>query len=205
VAKSTISHQLHVLIANEHAGPLVELEAIVRGLGHDVVAREIDPAEAAQLTREHRPDVALVGVDESSEHALTLIGTIAREAACPVIAVLDAPNPEFVAEAARRGIFAYVDQSDPAEFQSAIELVLQRFAAFRNLEGAFGRRAVVERAKGILMERHQISERDAFELLRQHARRSGRKLTDVAAAVTESHLLLPADTTAASTDEDASV
>jgi len=195
-------HLLRILIADEHSSRLVELEAIVRGLGHDVIAREIDPAEVARLTREHQPDLALVGLDKSSEHALILIGNIAHEATCPVIAVLGAPDPDFIAEAARHGVFAYVDRDDSAEFQSAIEIALQRFAAFRNLEGAFGRRALIERAKGILMERHQIGERDAFELLRSQARNSGRKLTDVATAVIDSHLLLPARTPPQAEDDE---
>lgn len=193
-AASDTSRHLHVLIANEHAERLSALEAIVRGLGHDVIAREIDPAEVAKHTREHQPDLALVGLDQSSEHALALIGKIVHEATCPVIAVLHTPNPEFIAEAAHRGVFAYVDQDDPAEFQSAIELALERFTSFRNLEGAFGRRALIERAKGILMERHHINERDAFELLRSQARHNGRKLTDIASAINDSHTLLPATT-----------
>jgi AmiR/NasT family two-component response regulator len=75
-------------------------------------------------------------------------------------------------EAARRGVFACVAHDDPAELESAIEVVLHRFAEFRSLEGAFGRRAPIERAKGILMERHQVSEREAFKLLRSTARSS---------------------------------
>jgi response regulator NasT len=51
---------------------------------------------------------------------------------------------------------------------------------------------VTERAKGILMERHGLDERQAFELLRDHSRRTGRKLVDIAAAVVDSHLVLPA-------------
>jgi AmiR/NasT family two-component response regulator len=68
--------------------------------------------------------------------------------------------------------------------------VLSRFAEYHRLEGAFGRRAVTERAKGILMERYQIDEAAAFEMLRGHARGSNQRLVDVAAAVTTSHRLL---------------
>ena len=75
-----------------------------------------------------------------------------------MIAVLDASDPEFVNEAARRGIFAYITDGDPQELQSALDIVLRRFAEFQSLEGAFGRRAVIERAKGILMERRAIAE-----------------------------------------------
>ena len=99
---------------------------------------------------------------------------------------------EFVNEAAKRGIFAYISHGDPEELQSALDIVLRRFAEFQGLEGAFGRRALIERAKGILMERHAVGEQEAFEILRGHSRSTGRKLVDVAEAVVDSHLLLPA-------------
>ena len=134
--------------------------------------------------------MALVGVGESSEHALDLISQIVQEAACPVIAILETKDAAFVNEAAKRGIFAYVTHGDPEELQGAVDIVLRRFAEFHRLEGALGRRALTERAKGILMERHALDEREAFEMLRSHSRRTGRKLIDVAEAVTTSHLLL---------------
>ena len=59
------------------------------------------------------------------------------------------------------------------------------------LEGALERRAVIERAKGILMERHSVDEQRAFELLRDHSRGSGRRVLDVARSVVEGHALLP--------------
>jgi len=58
------------------------------------------------------------------------------------------------------------------------------------LEGALPRRALIERAKGILMERHSLADRAAFELMREHARSNNRTVVDVAAAVTEGHALL---------------
>jgi AmiR/NasT family two-component response regulator len=68
---------------------------------------------------------------------------------------------------------------------------LRRFAEYHDLEGAFGRRAVTERAKGILMERHGIDEQAAFNLLRDHARRNNRKMVDVAEEIMSMHRLLP--------------
>ena len=59
------------------------------------------------------------------------------------------------------------------------------------LEGALERRVVIERAKGILMERHSADEREAFELLRDHARTSSRRVVDVAQSVLDGHALLP--------------
>ena len=183
---------LRILIANELADRLETVASIVMSMGHTVIARELNVDEVGQVTREERPDVALVGLGESPEHALDHISRIVREAACPVIALLHNDDPEFVNEAAKRGVFAYITNGDPAQLQSAIDIVLRRFAEYHSLEGAFGRRAVIERAKGILMERHAITDQKAFELLREHSQRTGRKLFDVAQAVLESHTLLSA-------------
>ena len=81
--------------------------------------------------------------------------------------------------------------ADGEGWQSSIDIVLRRFAEYQDLEGAFGRRAVTERAKGILMERHSVDDATAFAMLRDHSRGANRKLFDVAAAVVDGHGLLP--------------
>ena len=181
---------LRVLIANERRDRLELLAHVVAGLGHEVIAREVDVHEVGAVTAREQPDVALVGLGLSSEHALELIGEIVREASCPVIALLAARDPAYVHEAAKRGVFAYIIDTTPEELQSAIDITLQRFSEYHSLQGAFGRRAVIEQAKGILMARHAIDADTAFEMLRDHSQHSGRKLSDVAGAVVESHLLL---------------
>ena len=185
-------HQhLRVLVANQRSDRLDYVTKVVVSLGHEVVARSIDVGEVATVTGRERPDVALVGLGDSSAHALELIGEIVRQAACPVITLLETDDHDFVSEAAKRGVFAYITDTNPDQLQDSIEIVLRRFAEFQNLEGAFGRRAVIERAKGILMERHGANEELAFEMLRTHARSGNRKLVDVAAAVVDGHGLLP--------------
>jgi AmiR/NasT family two-component response regulator len=186
---SELQH-LRVLIANEKRERLELLAAVVIGLGHDVIAREIYVKEVGAATARERPDVALVGLGSSSDHALGLISEIVREASCPVIAILHADDPAYIHEAAKRGVFAYIIDASPEELQSAIDITLQRFAEYQSLQGAFGRRAVIEQAKGILMARHSTTADRAFEMLRDHSQHNGSKLSDVAAAVVESHLLL---------------
>jgi response regulator NasT len=107
-----------------------------------------------------------------------------------VIALLNASDPAYIREAAKRGIFAYIIHDDPDELASAIDITLQRFAEYHNLQGAFGRRARIEQAKGILMARNSIDEDEAFKMLRDHSQHTGRKLADLADAVVQSHLLL---------------
>ena len=152
------TEHLRVLIANERRDRLALVAPVVANLGHEVIAREIDVADVGVVTATEQPDVALVGLGKSSEHALAMIGEIVQEAACPVILLMHAPDPAFVKEASKRGIFACITDADVDDWQSAIDIVLRRFTEYHDLEGAFGRRAVTERAKGILMERHSVDE-----------------------------------------------
>jgi len=189
MAENGIDH-LRVLIANERQDRLALLAEVVSGLGHEVIAGSVEVEEVGAVTAREHPDVALVGLGVSSEHALELIAKIVREASCPVIALLSAKDPVYVREAAKRGVFAYIVDTTPEELQGAIDITLQRFAEYHSLQGAFGRRATIEQAKGILMARHAIDGDKAFEMLRDHSQHHGRKLADIAAAIVESHLLL---------------
>jgi two-component system, response regulator / RNA-binding antiterminator len=182
---------LRVLIANERKDRLALVAPIVVALGHEVIARTIEVEDVGAVTARERPDVALVGLGESSEHALDLIDKIVREATCPVIVLLHARDPEFIKEASKRGVFAHISDADVEDWQSSIDITLRRFAEYHDLEGAFGRRALTERAKGILMERHAVDEASAFEMLRERSRIDNRKLIDLAAAVVDGHRLLP--------------
>ena len=185
------TEHLRVLIANERKDRLAVVAPIVAALGHEVVAREITVDDVGLVTARERPDVALVGLGESSDHALGLIEKIVQEAACPVILLIHAPDPAFVKQASKRGIFAYVTDAEARDWQSSIDIVLRRFAEYHDLEGAFGRRALTERAKGILMERNSVGEGAAFDMLRNESRTANRKLVDIAGAVVDGHRLLP--------------
>jgi len=194
-----VGHQgLRVLLADEDAGALRLTAGLVRRLGHVPIEIAVDAAAAADTIVRDDPDLSIVVVDRDDDVALDLIEEIAAFARGPVIALIDEEDAAFVAEAARRGIFAYARQETPESIQAAIEIAMRRFAEQRELveqverlEGALERRTVIERAKGILMERHGLDDRAAFERLRDHARSRNRTVVGVAAAVTEGHQLLP--------------
>ena len=181
-------NRLRVLVANERQDRLVNVAAVIAGLGHEVIAPQIEVTEVGPVTARELPDVAFVGLGESSEHALELIEQIVHEAACPVVALLHEPDPAFVVEAARRGVFAYITDGDPQDWQNSIEIVLRRFAEYRDLEGAFKRRTITERAKGILMERHAVDEEGAFQMLRDHARSTQSVLVETAQSIIDGTL-----------------
>jgi AmiR/NasT family two-component response regulator len=186
--------QLRILIANEQLEHLHLLADVLTVLGHNVIAQETVVSEVAAATARELPDVALVGLGDSMQHALDLIAEIVREAACPVIALLPIKDDAFIHEAAKRGIFASVFHEDPDQLRTAIEIALHRFADYHGLQAAFGRRATIEQAKGILMSQHNISADQAFKRLSEYSQHSGTKLVNVAAAVIESHRLLRPDT-----------
>ena len=132
--------RLRVLIANQKDDRLELLATVVEDMGHEVVARSITVSEVAALTARQLPDVAVVGLGESSAHALELISEIVRESYCPVIAILSDFDEAWVSEAAKRGVYAYILDGHPEELQSAIDVTLSRFADAQSLQSAIERR-----------------------------------------------------------------
>lgn len=181
---------LRILIADEQPAPLEQMADVARSLGHDVVAVELAVSSAARAIREQSPELAIVGLHVDEEHALELVKQIVDEANCPVIVQSNGDDPQFAARAAERGAFGYTTPVEADALQAAIEVAVRRFEELaeleeqvENLEGALRRRALVERAKGMLIERQGIDERAAFELLRERARSSNRTLVEVAESV----------------------
>jgi response regulator NasT len=183
--------RLRVLVANEDDAQITTLVSIVAGLGHEVIAQTIDVALVGELAAREQPDVALVSLGPNTDHAVEMIERIVQEATCPVIALTHAPDAAFVSRASALGVFAAITDREPDEWQSAIEVALSRFGEYQRLRSAFDRRALIERANGILMERHSVAADVAFEMLRDTSRRRNRKLAELAAAVVDGHSLLP--------------
>jgi response regulator NasT len=189
---------LRILAADEDESALRDTAAILRELGHEVTEFAIGTAEVADAIAREDPDCSVVVVHRDDEHALGLIDEIISFSTGPVVALLDDEDTEFVRQAADRGIHAYARPITPEAVQSALEVAIRRHGeqsklteAVGQLETALERRAVIERAKGILMERHSADERAAFELLRAKARSTNRSVVDLAQAVLDGHSLLP--------------
>ena len=184
---------LCILAADEDSSRLEELASTLRTLGHDVTPFAVRTEEAAAIIEETDPDLAIVALHDDDKHALELIEEIAPRVSGPVLASLEVEDADFVARAAARGIFGYVRPVTEEAVQAAIEIAIQRHADIEalsdeigRLESALERRAIIERAKGILMERHGIDDRGAFEMLRERARSSNKRVIELARSVGES-------------------
>jgi AmiR/NasT family two-component response regulator len=198
ITEGTEVRGLRVLAADEDEAELRGTAQVLRELGHEVTEFAIGTAEVAEAIAREDPDLSVVVVHRDDDHALGLIDEIVSFSTGPVVALLDQEDPEFIRVAADRGIHAYARPITPEAVQSAVEVAIRRHAeqaklteAVGQLEGALERRAVIERAKGILMERHSADERAAFELLRAKARSTNRSVVDLAQAVLDGHSLLP--------------
>jgi len=196
--EDTTTRGLRVLTADEDAAALERTATLLEGLGHEVTACAASVSEACAMILRDDPDVAVVVVHDDLDHALDLIEEIAEAASGPVIALIDEADREFAEAAAERGLSALAADPTSESLQAAIEVAVRRHAdAMRlceqvdQLEHALARRAVIERAKGMLMERHGINERGAFELMRRHARSRSTQVVRVAGEVVEGLDLSP--------------
>src|SRR5919204_2883934 len=140
---------LKVLVADEDHAALDSVAKLLHRLGHQVSARAVGVAEVSREIEEDEPDVALVKLHDDDEHALELIDEIVNEAACPVIALMEVPQPDFISRAAERGIYAYVQPITAETVDGALEVAIRRHADVERLseevgelEGALRRRAV---------------------------------------------------------------
>jgi AmiR/NasT family two-component response regulator len=190
---------LRILLANDREEELRELGLVLEALGHDVTPFAVSVSEATELIAREDPDLAFVVFDGDDAHGLALISETVEFASGPVLVTMrEIETPRTIAQAADMGIAGYVDSWAPDDLQGAIEVAMARHRDERRLldkvsqlESALERRAVIERAKGILMERHSVDDRRAFELLRDHSRSGGRRVVDVAQSVLDGHALLP--------------
>jgi AmiR/NasT family two-component response regulator len=180
---------LRVVVYGDEPHRLAAVAGLVREHGHLVTPELHAPGEIPR--EELEADVGIVALSSGSLETFQLVERIVAEAVWPVVACLGEADDHFIGKIADAGVLTCVVGHDPEAWRSVVETVLRHFAAFHDLNAALRRRAVIERAKGVLMERHGTREGSAFELIRSEARRTNRRVVDVAQAVLDGHPLLP--------------
>lgn len=189
---------LRILAADESQETLRATSRLLEELGHDVTACVASVADACEVIARDDPDASVVVVHADLAHALDLIDELSEASSGPVVALMGGEDAQFVEAAAERGISAVSSRPTADGLQAALEVAMRRHAEAARLheqvgqlEHALARRAMIERAKGILMERHGLTERAAFEAMRAQARRTSRQVVAVARDVAEHGLDLP--------------
>jgi response regulator NasT len=182
---------MRILVAEDETIIRLDLRGLLERAGYEVVAEARDGEEAVALAREHAPDLALMDVKMPRLDGIEAARRILEERPIPIVMLTAFDQQELVERAAEAGVYGYlVKPFREQDVVPAIELARARhdeLAAVRedadSLAQALADRKVIERAKGLLMEREQLSEADAFARLRKASQFSGRPLRVIADAV----------------------
>ena len=169
----------------------LDLRALLERAGHEVCAEARDGAEAVELARAEQPDLAIMDVKMPRLDGIEAARRILDERPIPIVMLTAYGQDDLVARAVEAGVFGYlVKPFRESDLVPAIQTARARheeLAALReeadSLAEALAARKVIERAKGLLMEKERLSEQEAFGRLRKASQASGRPLRVIAEAV----------------------
>ncbi len=189
---------LRILIADDESIRLLSLRAQLHALGHRVVAEASDGQEAVVLAKALRPDLAIMDIKMPTMDGIEAAEHITQDRPIPIILLTAYSEAQLVERAAQANIAAYLMKPVAAEdLLPAITLALTRFRQFQalrqevdDLREALEARKVIERAKGILMRRLDLSEDEAFRRLQRQSQDTNRRLADVAQAIVTADALM---------------
>jgi response regulator NasT len=180
-----------LLIAEDETIIRLDLRELLERAGFDVCAEARDGQEAVELARSERPDLAIMDVRMPRLDGIDAARRILDERPIPIVMLTAYGQEELVARAVEAGVFGYlVKPFREQDLLPAIQTARARFAELvevreeaESLQEALAARKAIERAKGLLMEREQLNEADAFARLRKASQLSGRPLRVVAEAL----------------------
>src|SRR3954452_15839664 len=182
---------VRILVAEDETIIRLDLRDLLERSGHEVVAEARDGEEAVALAREHEPEIAIMDVKMPRLDGIEAAKRILDERPIPIVMLTAYGQQELVNRAVEAGVFGYlVKPFRETDLLPAIATARARheeLAALReeteSLAEALAARKAIERAKGLLMQRENLSEQEAFERLRKASQISGRPLKVIAEAV----------------------
>ena len=186
---------IRILVAEDEAIIRMDLCEMLEEEGFDVVAEASDGREAVELTRQHKPDLAILDIKMPGMSGIRAAEVITRERISAVLILTAFSQRDLAADAAQAGAMAYlVKPFQKSDLVPAIEIALERYrdiASLRqdvsDLSERLEARRVVEKAKGLLMEQG-MSENDSYQLMQRAAMDRGLRLIEVARLVIDGNL-----------------
>ena len=186
-----LAPQTRILIAEDEAIPRMDLREMLENLGYLVVGEAADGQVAINLARELRPDLVVMDIKMPELDGIAAAKVLTEERIAPVLLVTAYSHRELVDDAKDAGVLAYVTKPyGEAQLVPAVEVALARFREFRALERELGdtksaleTRKVVDRAKGVLMDRHGLKEDEAFRRIQKLSMDSRKSMREVAEAI----------------------
>lgn len=189
---------VRILVAEDNDLVALTLEEQLKSQGYDVIGVARTGVEATELAARLSPDLIVMDIRMPEMEGTEAAARINTHHPTPIVMLTAYTDRETIRKAEAAGALGYlVKPVNEAELTPAINIALARFRelqALRNqvieLEESLEARKLIERAKGILMQRLGLSERDAYERLRQRARDKRAKMKDIAQAIIEAEELL---------------
>ena len=183
--------QTSVVIADDDPIIRMDLREMLAGLNYQVVGEASDGQSATNLARELRPDLVIMDIRMPELDGIEAARILTTEGIAPVLLLTAYSEPELVQRATQAGVIGYlVKPFREAQLGPAIEVTLSRFREFEDVRKELGdvreameARKVIERAKGMLMDRHGLTEAEAFRRIQKRSMDSRKAMKDVAEAI----------------------
>lgn len=183
--------KLRIAIADDEGIRLLSLRAQLEHMGHEVVGEATNGKVAVELAAKLKPDLMIMDIKMPELDGIDAAKAITGERPIPIVLVTSYSEKQLAERAVDAGIFAYLLKPvSEADLLPAIILATSRFAEFQllqkgidDLKEALEARKLVEQAKGILMERRNYSEQEAFRLMQLRSQNENKKLVEVAKAI----------------------
>lgn len=173
-----------VVVVDDHARSRADVRAAVMTAGGEVAGEATRGADALAMIGGARPDIAIFAAGLPDGDGVAAAVAVTNATRCPVVLFTSHTRDDLVARAQAGGVMAYLLKPlRPAELAPTLDLAIARFAETRQLRQTLEERKVIERAKGRIMDRLNLSEDQAFSRLRRAAMNSRRPMIDVARAL----------------------
>ncbi len=167
--------KLRILLADDEALIRLDLREMLTEVGHEIVGEAANGQEAVQLAQELHPDIVIMDVKMPVMDGLTAAQQITEAEIAPVLLLTAYSQQDIVARATEAGVIAYlVKPVREQQLFPAIEVAVSRFRAWQELgheldelKESLATRKLVDRAKGILMTAHKMTEQEAYRKMQQ--------------------------------------
>lgn len=187
--------QIRVVIADDESIIRMDLKALLEDMGHTVVGEAADGQKALELARSLKPDVVIMDIKMPVMDGLDAAKIVADEKIAPVVLLTAYSQKDLIERAKEAGVYAYlVKPFQESDLLPAIEIAISRYLEQQDLETTLGdleqkleTRKIVDRAKGILMDKYKLSEAEAFRRIQQQSMNQRRSMKEIAEALIIAH------------------
>lgn len=183
--------QLKIIIADDEPIIRLDLKKMLEEMGHTVIGEAADGQKALELARSLDPDIAILDIKMPVMDGLDAAKAITEEKIAPVVLLTAYSQGDLIDRAKEAGVFGYlVKPFKESDLVPAIEIAITRYAELQELEGQVGdlqdkleTRKIVDRAKGILMDKYGLKEHEAFRRIQQQSMNRRMSMKEIAESI----------------------